>query len=64
VGFGDLLYIDVDPETDRFTFAKRSAEVLICETADLGPQAETSDPSYAGIEIHMPAIQAANFLGC
>ncbi|HEY8225578.1 MAG TPA: AAA family ATPase [Pyrinomonadaceae bacterium] len=54
VGFGDLVYIDVDPETDRFTFAKRSAEVLICETADLGPQAETSDPSYAGIEIHMP----------
>jgi ATP-dependent Clp protease ATP-binding subunit ClpA len=54
VGFGDLLYIDLDPETDRFTFAKRSAEVLICETADLGPQAETSDPSYAGMEIHMP----------
>jgi ATP-dependent Clp protease ATP-binding subunit ClpA len=55
VGFGDLVYIDADPETGRFTFAKRSAEVLVCETADLGPEEETSDAPYAGIEIHLPA---------
>jgi hypothetical protein len=63
VGFGDLVYVDVDPETGRFTFAKRSAGVLVCETADLGPQAETSDPAYVGMGMHIPVIQAASLLG-
>jgi ATP-dependent Clp protease ATP-binding subunit ClpA len=57
VGFGDLVYIDVDPETGRFTFARCSEGVIVCETADLGPQAETSDPPYAGIGIHIPAMR-------
>ena len=56
VGFGDLIYIDVDPETTRFTFAKRSTGVLMCETADLGPKAETSDSPYIGMGIHIPFL--------
>jgi ATP-dependent Clp protease ATP-binding subunit ClpA len=58
VEFGDLVYIDVDPETGRFTFAKRSAGILVCETADLGPQAKTPEPPYVGIGIHIPILSS------
>jgi ATP-dependent Clp protease ATP-binding subunit ClpA len=60
VEFGDLLYVDLDPETRRFTFSKRFSSAYVCDTSDLAPEPENDEQSYGGVGIPLPHIQAAS----
>jgi ATP-dependent Clp protease ATP-binding subunit ClpB len=62
VGLGDLLYIDLDSTTGRFTFSKILSGILVCDTADLGPEPAGPELAYAGIGVEVPHTRAANLL--
>jgi ATP-dependent Clp protease ATP-binding subunit ClpA len=59
VGFGDLIHVDLDPETGKFTFAKRPRGVLVCGTTDSTAEAENDEPPFGCVGIPLPQIQAA-----
>jgi ATP-dependent Clp protease ATP-binding subunit ClpB len=60
VGFGDLIYIDLSPETGRFTFSKRPGSSSVCDEADLTADPENDEPPYGGVGILLPQTQAAS----
>jgi ATP-dependent Clp protease ATP-binding subunit ClpB len=62
VGLGDLIYVDLNPETGRFTFSKRPSGALVCQTAEMTPEPK-NDKHYGGIGIAAPQIQRAVVFG-
>ena len=58
ISFGDLIYVDVDAETGRFTFSRRSS-VLVCDKADLVREVENDVPPCGGIGIAVEPAHAA-----
>ena len=60
VGTGDLILVDMNPETERFTFSKRRVSSAACETADLAAEFENEIPPYSGVGLQLPQIQAAS----
>ena len=60
IGFGDLVHIDFDSETERFTYSKRSCGVLIGDTPEPIAEREEDENPEGGIGIPLPQIQAAS----
>jgi ATP-dependent Clp protease ATP-binding subunit ClpB len=60
VELGDLIFIDLDPETERLTFAKRPAGALVSDTANSADEPENAEHPYGGVGIPIPQIQAAS----
>jgi ATP-dependent Clp protease ATP-binding subunit ClpB len=60
VGTGDLIYVDLSPETASFTFSKRSDSLPVCDTADLTAETENDEWLYDGVGILLPQTQAAS----
>jgi ATP-dependent Clp protease ATP-binding subunit ClpA len=60
VGTGDLIYVDLSPETRRFTFEKRANISLVCETTDLTAEHGIEEPRFGGVGILVPQRQAAS----
>jgi ATP-dependent Clp protease ATP-binding subunit ClpA len=59
VGLGDLVYIDVDDEGKKLTFAKRSGGALISETGELVLPDDEPAAKSGGIGVPIPKAQAA-----
>jgi ATP-dependent Clp protease ATP-binding subunit ClpA len=59
VGLGDLVYIDVDDEGKKLTFAKRSGGALISETGELVLPDDEPAAKSGGIGVQLPKAQAA-----
>ena len=60
VGTNDLILVDLNPETEEFTFSKRRVCSALCETADLTAEFENELPPYSGVVLPLPQIQAAS----
>jgi ATP-dependent Clp protease ATP-binding subunit ClpB len=58
VELGDLIFIDLNPETQKFTFSKRPAE-FICDYVDASAEAENDEAPFGGIGMPIPQPQAA-----
>ena len=64
VGFGDLIYIDLSPETGRFAFSKRPGSSSVCDAADLTAEPEKDEPPYGGVGILLPQKTQAASIFC
>ena len=60
VGTDDLILVDLDPESERFTFSKRPGSSSVCETADLAGEPDSEMPPYSGVGMPLPQVQAAS----
>jgi ATP-dependent Clp protease ATP-binding subunit ClpA len=60
VGTGDLIYVDLSPETMRFTFEKRSDISAVCDTADFFVEPAHEEPRSGGVAILLPQGQATS----
>jgi ATP-dependent Clp protease ATP-binding subunit ClpA len=61
VGFGDLIYIDLSPETGRFTFSKRSSGALVSDADDSAERPENDELPFGSVGILLPQkTQAAS----
>jgi ATP-dependent Clp protease ATP-binding subunit ClpA len=60
VGTGDLIYVELSPETGRFTFEKRFGELPMCDTTDLLSEPQNEEPRFDGVGILLPQIQATS----
>jgi len=58
----DLIYVDLNPETGRFTFSKRPGSSSVCDTADLTAEPENDVPPYGGVGMPLPQVQAASIV--
>jgi hypothetical protein len=63
VGFGDLIYIDLHPETVRFTFSKCCSSALFGDAAESAAGTEMDESLYSGVGILLPQMQAASIFG-
>jgi ATP-dependent Clp protease ATP-binding subunit ClpB len=63
VGFGDLIYVDLDPESGRFIFSKRPESGFVCNTSDGLVEIENDEQPFGGVGIPLPQIQVANVVG-
>src|SRR5215475_11825760 len=59
VMFGDLIYVDLNPETGEFTFAKRFDSARIVEAMELEVEPKNVERPYSGIGIPVPQVPAA-----
>jgi len=59
VVFGDLIYVDLNPESGKFTFAKDFPGERIVETAEECEVTENDQRPYSGIGISMPQVPVA-----
>jgi hypothetical protein len=59
VAFGDLIYIDLDTETDASIFSKRAIGPLVSDMPDLAADPEDDKPSFGGFAIPILQGQAA-----
>jgi len=65
VAFGDLIYIDLNSETDAFTFSKRAIDPLVSDMPDLAAESEDHKPSFGGFAIPVRQERAAtSIFGC
>ena len=65
VRFGDLVYIDLNSETDAFTFSKRAMAPLVSDMPDLGAESEDNKTPFGGFAIPVRQGQAAtSIFGC
>jgi len=65
VEFGDLIYIDLDSQTDAFTFSKRAIAPLVSDMPDVGGESEDDKPTFGGFAISVQQGQAAvSIFGC
>jgi ATP-dependent Clp protease ATP-binding subunit ClpB len=64
VGFGDLIYIDLNSETKTFTFSKRAIGPLVSDTADLAAEPDSQLPPFGGFGIPVPQRSATTIFGC
>jgi ATP-dependent Clp protease ATP-binding subunit ClpB len=62
VGFGDLIYIDLHPETGRFTFSKRRGSALFGDMGESAAGMGVDESHYSGVGIPLP-MQAASIYG-
>src|SRR5262245_1798901 len=64
VAFGDLIYIDLDSQTDAFIFSKRVVAPLVSDMCDVAA-AERDKPPFVGFAIPVQQGQAAvSIFGC
>jgi ATP-dependent Clp protease ATP-binding subunit ClpB len=59
VEFGDFVYVDLNAETGRFTFAKRSGGALVGETNDLATAPESDEEPHGGVGVPFQQAQVA-----
>jgi len=59
VMFGDLIYVDLNPETGEFTFAKRFDSARIVEPMELEVEPKNVERPYSGIGMPVPQVPAA-----
>jgi ATP-dependent Clp protease ATP-binding subunit ClpB len=59
VVLGDLIYIDLNPETAEFTFAKRFDPVRVLDTTELEAEPENDQRPHSGMGMPVPQIPAA-----
>jgi ATP-dependent Clp protease ATP-binding subunit ClpA len=59
VAFGDLIYIDLNSETDAFTFSKHATAPLVSDMPDLAAESEDDKPPFGGFAIPVRQGQAA-----
>ena len=59
VMFGDLIYVDLNPETGEFTFAKRFDSARIVEAMELEVEPKNVERPYSGIGMPVPQVPAA-----
>src|SRR5262245_24952474 len=59
VMFGDLIYVDLNPETGEFTFAKRFDSARIVDAMELEVEPKNVERPYSGIGMPVPQVQAA-----
>jgi len=65
VAFGDLIYIDLNSQTDAFTFSKRAIDPLVSAMPDLGGESEDQKPPFGGFAIPVRQGHAAtSIFGC
>jgi ATP-dependent Clp protease ATP-binding subunit ClpB len=60
VGTDDLIFVDLDPETEKFTFSKRPGSSSVCDAVDFTGEPEIQMPPYRGVGMLLPQIQAAS----
>jgi hypothetical protein len=63
VRLGDLIYIDLHPETGKFTFSKRCSSALFADSAELAAASEMDESPYSGSGIPLPQMQAVSMFG-
>jgi ATP-dependent Clp protease ATP-binding subunit ClpB len=56
----DLILVDMDLETERFTFSKRRVSSSPKKTADLAAASATQMPPYSGVGMRLPQMQPAS----
>src|SRR5215831_10302020 len=59
VMFGDLIYVDLNPETGEFTFAKRFDSARIVDAMELEVEPRNVERPYSGIGMPVPQVPAA-----
>ena len=64
VVLGDLIYIDLNPETGEFTFAKRFDTVPSVDTTELEAEPENDQRPHSGIGMTVPPVTAAVMHPC
>ena len=64
VMFGDLIYVDLNPETGEFTFAKRFDSARIVEAMELEVEPKNVERPYNGIGMPVPQVPAAVMHPC
>ena len=57
--FGDLIYVDLNPETGEFTFAKRVDSARIVDAMELEVEPKNVERPYSGIGMPVPQVPAA-----
>ena len=63
VGFGDLIYVDLDPESEKFTFSKRPEGGILAQHNGLAEKIDMEEQPLGGIGIPFPERRAANMVG-
>jgi len=56
----DLILVDIDRETERFTFSKRRVSSSPKKTADLAAASATQMPPYRSVGMRLPPMQPAS----
>src|SRR6266496_581662 len=64
VVLGDLIYIDLNPETGEFTFAKSFDTVPSVDTTELEAEPENDQRPHSGIGMTVPPVTAAVMHPC
>ena len=64
VMFGDLVYVDLNPETGAFTFAKRFDSARIVDAMELEIEPKNVERPYSGIGVPVPQVPAAVMHPC
>ncbi|HJX93103.1 MAG TPA: AAA family ATPase [Pyrinomonadaceae bacterium] len=59
VQFGDLVHVDLNPETGRFTFAKQAGGALVADPKDLETASESDEEPQGGVGIPFQQSQVA-----
>lgn len=57
----DLIYVDLSPRTESFTFSKRSDSLPVWGPADLTAAPVNDESPYRGVGIPLPQTQVASF---
>jgi ATP-dependent Clp protease ATP-binding subunit ClpA len=65
VASGDLIYIDLNSQTDAFTFSKSATAQLEADVTDSAAESEDEKPPFGGFAIPIrPAQAATSIFGC
>ena len=64
VMFGDLIYVDLNPETGEFTFAKRFDSARIVDAMELEVEPKNVERPHSGIGMPVPQVPAAVMHPC
>jgi ATP-dependent Clp protease ATP-binding subunit ClpA len=60
VATDDVILVDLDSETERFTFSKRAGSSSVCDTVKSNDEPQIEIPPYSGVGMPLPQIQAAS----
>jgi len=63
IGLDDMVFVDLNPETGKFTFSKQRNFKIRCDTADLPAESEEDEVRYSDVGIPIPQIKAASICG-
>src|SRR5215813_13358699 len=64
VASGDLIYIDLNSQTDAFTFSKRAIARLVADVPDSAAESQDEKPPFGGFAIPIRPAQAAPIFVC